>query len=254
MSTSSQGAGPLQDRPGSGGRGSADIEITVAGTARVAVPPELATLSLTVGVETRDQREALATTVELVRRLRARLEELSAAPAGGVPGGAGVAPVSWSSIQPIRTASWRYQEPGREPGQERTMHSASAPARVSFVDFDALADFVSEFGAVAGAAVNGVEWALTEATRDRLEAAVLTVAVERARTRATAIAHASGALNVRFVSIADPGLLAPEPPTGARMYARDEAMSVAGGVGSAGAPTPEDIVIETTLHARFVAS
>lgn len=243
---------PAQPRPAAadGSGRSADVEITVAGTARVAVPPELATLSLTVGVETFEQREALATTVELVRRLRARLEELSAVPTGE----GRVAPVSSSSIQPIRTSSWRYQEPGPGPGQERTIHSASAAARVTFVDFEALADFVSDVGATTGVAVNGVEWALSEPTRDRLEAAVLTVAVERARTRATAIAHASGALNVRFVSIADPGLLNPEPPTGARMFAmRDEALSGAGGVASAGAPTPEDIVIETTLHARFIA-
>ncbi len=229
-------------RPEPGGRPGADIVITVAGMARAAVPPETGTLSVTAGIESRDQAHALATTVELVALLRGRLDALAAARPDGSP-----APVSWSSIQPIRTASWRDGAPDREV----TRHSASAQVRVMFVDLAALAGFVTDVGAEPGIAINGVEWALLESTRDRLEAAVLTVAVERARSRATAIAHASGALNVRFVSIADPGLLTDGAPADRPMVAlRAEAMSA----GGAGAPTPEDIVIETTLHARFHAS
>lgn len=103
------------------GRPGADIEITVAGTSRAAVPPEQATLSLTVSDENRDLPTAVQTASALVGRVRSRIEELSAAPQA--------ASVTWSSIQPIRTSSWRYGDPDGS-GRQPVVHAASAQVRV----------------------------------------------------------------------------------------------------------------------------
>ena len=108
--------------------------------------------------------------------------------------------------------------------------------------------------ALAGVTVNHVEWALTEATRATQEAEVLRRAVVDARSRAQAMATAAGQGEVRWVELADPGLLqGGARPTGAETYT---ATAMRAGKADAGGGTdvvPEDIAWQVQVHARFAA-
>lgn len=217
------------------------MEITVAATARASLPPERATLTLRVTFDGQDKAHALGMTTAIARELTTRLRALEADESG---------PTTSSTVLPISVHS---QRPYSHTGELLPLqHTASATMRVTFADFDALAEFVGDVGGTDGVAVEGVEWALTDATRERIEAAVLADAVERARSRATTMAHAAGALDLQFAQIADPGLLGEPAPQArhAMELASAAMMDGAGGIELA----PEDIVIETTLHVRFTAT
>lgn len=215
------------------------MHITVVGIGRFAQPPELGTLTVTAGFESADQGEALARTTELIAQLTERVRRLEAQDPS---------PITTCRVLPIQTQTWRPYADSGEVMPER--HSASARMLVTFRDLAALSGFVDEVGGVAGVTLVGVDWSLTEATRDRTEAAVLAEAVARARSRATIVAHAAGALDVQFREIADPGLLGAGPAqeqvfAAFAREARDEA-----GIELA----PEDIVTTATLHVRFEAT
>ncbi len=219
------------------------MQITVTGSARFAQPPELAALTLTAGFESADKAEALARTTQLLGELSARLHELAALDPS---------PTTTHAVLPIQTQSWRPYSDAGEAKPER--HSATARVLVTFSDVGALAGFVDEVGGLPGVSVVDVAWSLTEATRERTEAAVLAEAGGRARVRATTIAHAAGALDVQFLEIADPGLLGESRPPHemqAVAFGRDGLMAK-GGAGVA--LEPEDIVTTATLHARFEAT
>lgn len=229
------------------------IAITVAGSARAAVPPERATLAVRVAVEGDDAHATAQRAGAALARVRADLAEFEH------PEPPRPSVVAWSSVQPILTSRYRDHA-------DRVVHTAYAHISVQFVDVSALASAVARWAGLAEVAIDGVEWSLTEATRERIEVAVLTEAVERAKTRATTMAHAAGALHVQFVGIADPGLLGslvepgrggyPGSPGDLRGLAqRAELVGAVGAVGDGGGdPTPQDIVIEATLHARFTAT
>lgn len=184
----------------------APIEITVAGSARAAVPPERATLAVRVAVEGDDAQSTAQRAGAALERVRADLAEFER-PEPPQPSPPSPPPaVAWSSVQPILTSRYRDHA-------DRVVHTAYAHISVQFVDVSALAAAVSRWAGLAEVEIDGVEWSLTDATRERIEVAVLTEAVERAKTRATTMAHAAGALHVQFVGIADPGLLgAPVEP------------------------------------------
>ena len=218
------------------------MEITVVGTARASLPPERATLHLSLGHEGGDKAQVLEATTDLVRAFAAYVEELrSASPS----------PTTWSAILPIRTHAWR---PWSDQGQVLPLrHSATAEARLKFREFAALATTVDAWGGRDGVGVTRVEWALTEATRTTQEAEVLRRAVADARTRALTMAQAAGFPDVRWVSLADPGLLpeggrADAVPATAASFRAMKAESEGGA-----AIAPEDIAWQTDVHARFAA-
>ena len=158
-------------------------------------------------------------------------------------------PVTWSAMLPMGTRSWR---PHSNTGQVMPMrHGASAAAKVKFRDFRQMSAFIDRWGGLDGVAVHGVEWTLTEQRRVAEEAAVLARAVEAARHRAQAMAVAAGAGGVRFVELADPGLLSV-----GREFAGQEAyaMKARGGMYDSGeglSIAPEDVELDASVHARF---
>ncbi len=219
------------------------MDITVTGTGRFSQPPELATLTLVASVASADKVEALTATTQLVNDLTARIRDLSDLDSS---------PITWSAVLPIQTHSWRpYSDRGEPMPVE---HSASARLLVKFRDFGALARFVDDVGGLAGLTVSEVDWALTPQTQERTEAAVLAQAVARAKSRATTIAHAAGALDLQFRDIADPGLLGEVREAAPKMFAAS-ARADMGSLGDGGIDlAPEDIVVTATLHARFEAT
>lgn len=219
------------------------MEITVAGVGHASIPPELATLLLTLGFEGDDKAGVLASTTELVHRMS---EEIARLREGTSP------PVTWVAVLPIATRSWR---PWSESGEVLPMRfAAQARVRLTFRDVTVLAAFADTWGGRSGVTLGHVEWTLTEELREDTEAAVLRRAVEQARARAQVLAEAAGAGAVRCVRLADPGLLGDGPePLPERVAAM--ALRAAGdGPGGEGIDiVPEDVVIEARIHAHFVS-
>lgn len=219
------------------------MDITVVGTARASLAPERGTLHLTLGHEGGDKAQVLQATTALVQSFSAYVDELKHAQPS---------PTTWSAILPVRTRSWR---PWSDKGQVLPLrHAASAEVQVKYRDFRALAATVDAWGAISGVTVNHVEWALTEATRTTQEAEVLRRAVADAQSRAQAMATAAGQGEVRWVELADPGLL----QGGARPTAGGDVAVAAmrAGKAEAGGGTdvaPEDIAWQVQVHARFSA-
>lgn len=220
------------------------MEITVLGTHRVSLKPERATLFLTAGFEGDNPEPVLEAASGLVARLTGEIRALRDAQPS---------PVTWHAVLPIRTRTWRpYNNQGKTVPPR---HAASAELQVKFRDFDALARFVAAIGGREGLTIGRVEWALTEITRERIQAAVLAEAVANARARALTIARAAGASDVVAVEIADPGLLrgetggggAPMPVAAARMAA------AAGSPPDAVEVSPEDVETQASVHARFIS-
>lgn len=224
------------------------LEITVGGVGKVSLPPERATVHLTVGFEAANQQEALDRTTATLHEVTRHIDYLK---------GMSPSPTTWSSVGAIGTRSWRpFQTKGVTPPQ---MYAATADVQVKFRDKGALAYFVDTWAGQPGVTVRYVQWALTEQVRLKSEADALGRAVAQATERARVMAAAGGYADVRLVEVADPGLLsgmraAQAGPSG--VYA----MSGRGGVSSAGSTeqgpveiTPEDVDITSTVHARFVA-
>lgn len=219
------------------------MQITVVGTHAWSLAPERGTVHIGVDLEGDDRTATSRAAADAVEALASDLHDLRQ--------GADAA-VTWYSVGPLSTRSWRpYNERGEVLPPR---YGAGALLKAKFRDFTALADATIRWAGREGVQLHHVEWTLTDATRTSIEAAALTHAVEEARTRALAIAQAAGWAEVEAVEIADPGLLA-GPPGGsgplemghARMAAF--AASDTGGAGVA----PEDVRGEAVLHARFEA-
>lgn len=215
------------------------MQITVAGHAHASFQPERATLRMRLGVEGSDKQAALEHTTFLVQGFTTVVEQLKeTAPS----------PTTWSSVAPIGTRSWR---PWAQDGTVLPVrHAAECVVQLKFRDFQALARFIDQWGGRSGVTVDGVEWSLTEARRRMEEDNVLAEAVVQARSRASTIARAAGEESVRFLEIADEGLLeghaeAPQVAYGAAMRSMSSPDSEGITI------VPEDVTLQVTVHARF---
>lgn len=211
------------------------MQITVLGRHTYRVPPETGLVSLSLDAEAGSAREATAAASDLADEVAHALAEL-AAPSG---------PVSFHSVGALTTSLWRPSAPDGTPLPPR--HHAGVPVRARFTDVTALAAFVSTWALRDGCQLHGVEWELTDATRDRLDSEALTSAVEDARRRAAIIARAAGAAEVVPVGFRDPNVAAhPQPLAERAMFALSADLS--------GGPSPllaEDIVGQVTIEATY---
>ncbi len=218
--------------------------ITVVGTHAWSLAPERGTVHVLVDLEGDDRAGTSRAAADVVDALGRDLHHLRQGDAS---------PLTWYSVGPLVTRSWRPWGPDGQPLPPR--YGAGATLKAKFRDFAALSEVTGAWAEREGVQVNHVEWALTEATRTATEAAALTRAVEEARTRALAIAQAAGWAEVELEEVADPGLLDASPPPGAvpaagMMRAMAYKEDAAGGGGLA----PEDVRGEAVVHARFRAS
>ncbi|MEO7586958.1 MAG: SIMPL domain-containing protein [Arachnia sp.] len=216
------------------------MQITVLGHAHASFSPERATLRMRLGVEGSDKQAALEHTTFLVQGFTTVVEQLK---------DMSPSPTSWSSVAPIATRSWR---PWSQDGKVLpTRHAAECLVKLKFTDFHALSRFIDQWGGRTGVTVEGVDWTLTEGRRKQEEDNVLAQAVVQAHARATTMARAAGEQSVRFLEIADEGLLAEQQSAASpKMY---------GAAMRSGAPpdsegitiAPEDVELDVTVHARF---
>jgi uncharacterized protein len=218
--------------------------ITVQGTYDSFHPAERATVTVAVGFEGPERAAVVAGTTQgtsaLVAGIAARHD-----PAHG--------PVTWHATDRIHVWSERpYNNKGE---QKPLVHHARTTTRAKFRDFEDLAQWVERAATHPGVQVHGIEWALTEATKQATVATVRTRAVEEARRKAQTYAEALGLTDLHCVAVADAGMLGDQSSSaggGQAMYAR----AAGGADASAGglAFTPEDIAVSATVDARFVAS
>lgn len=217
------------------------MQITVVGHAHASFPPERATLRMRLGVEGSDKQAALEHTTFLVQGFTTVVEQLKdMAPS----------PTTWSAVAPIGTRSWR---PWAQDGTVLPVrHAAECVVQLKFRDFHALARFIDQWGGRSGVTVDGVEWSLTETHRREEEDNVLAAAVSKAHSRAATIARAAGEESVRFLEIADEGLLAEHHDTSPSPKMYGAAMRSASVPESEGITiAPEDVWLDVTVHARF---
>lgn len=215
------------------------MQITVVGHAHASLPPERATLLMRLGVEGSDKQAALEHTTSLVQSFTTVVEQLK---------NMSPCPTTWSTVAPIGTRSWR---PWAQDGTVLPIrHSAECTVQLKFHDFQALSRFIDQWGGRSGVTVDGVEWSLTETRRRAEEDNVLAEAVVQAHSRASTMARAAGEESVRFLEIADEGLLeghaeAPHVAYGAAMRSMSSPDSEGITI------VPEDVTLQVTVHARF---
>jgi uncharacterized protein len=219
-----------------------DTVITVQGSYESFHPAERATVTVSVGFEGPEKGPVVTRTTQGTHALVAGVRDRHHPETG---------PVTWHATDRIRTWSRR---PFNDKGEQKPLvHHAQTTTRAKFRDFDELARWVEAAAAYPGVGIDGLEWALTEATKREVVGSVRTRAVEEARLKAQAYADALGLGPVRCVALADPGMLgdhssAQSGPTG-MAYARSAAAKQEpGGL----ALTPEDIAVAATVDARFV--
>ncbi|WP_395242792.1 SIMPL domain-containing protein [Agromyces sp. MMS24-K17] len=220
------------------------VHITVVGTSEIHHPAERATLRLSVAAQGPQRQAAF----EPASRVHGRLVDALRAMAAAEP-----APITWWASGQLRTSTHR---PWNKDGKVLPpVFTTATDLQAKFQDFSALADWAGELAVADLVSIRGIEWALTERTRDEVRTRVQRDAVESARRKAEAYAASLGLGRVVPLAIADPGLLEAgmtstfvQPVAGMRLAA------AAGGAENGLSFAPEDITLEATVHARFAAT
>ncbi len=219
-----------------------EVEITVRGAHTAFAPPERATVSVNVALEAADPKTVHAAVVDVAAQLQRSIEPLHRPDSG---------PVTWWSSDQIRT--WANRPWNKDGKRLPLVFHARTAFQVKFSDFDVMSQWVTQAVEFRGAAMAGIEWALTAAHRERLLAEVRAGAVRNAVDKAQAYADALGSGQVRVLALADAGMLGegmhpvhPEQMQFARM---------ADAGGSADQTfTPNDISVTVEVDARLLTA
>ncbi|MGV0580860.1 SIMPL domain-containing protein [Mycolicibacterium elephantis] len=161
--------------------------------------------------------------------------------------------VTWWSAERLRTWSTR---PWNSDGKQLPLvHHASVDLEVKFRDFARLSAWVGKHvTTIEGFRISGIEWALTDASRDQLTRQVRTRAVQDARERAQLYADAMGLGRVTPVAIGDAGMLGTNPRVDG--YGRTHTFASARGQHvenhDGSELVPKDIEITAAVDARFI--
>ena len=213
--------------------------ITVQGGHDAYYPAERATVTVAIAFEGPERAGVVARTTAGTQALVAGIRDRHHPERG---------PVTWFSSDRIQV--WSHRPFNDKGEQVPLVHHAQTTTRAKFRDFDELAGWVERAAAYPGVRVDGIEWALTEQTRQAAISEVRTRAVEEARAKAQTYADALGLSGLRCVAIADPGLLG---DTGATPGYQPAAFSRQAKENGGLAFTPEDIAVSAAVDARFVA-
>lgn len=217
--------------------------IAVRGTAEERIEPELAAVTLTVGVSGPERDTALARTAEARERVVAEVRELEAS--GSLD--------TWSAGQ-LRV--WSHRPFNSEGRQLPLVHRTSAEIEIVFTDLDRLGDWVSRVADGDAVDLNGLDWRLTDPTRRRVQELAQRAAVADAVAKARVYAAALGLGEPTPVELADTGLLTAQPvppePGGMRLAMMSTGWD-GGGAGAGTEFTPAELVIEASVEARFSA-
>lgn len=212
-----------------------DVQISVRGDAEGRYAAEVATVDARAALEGPDRETVRRDALDVVAALRQRLAPLEES--GAV--------ARWSSDQ-VRVFAERPRKRG-EP--QPVVHHARLSVRAEFVDFDALADWVSDVATLDGAEVQRIGWDVDQERRRAYEAEVRRLAVADAVAKAEAYARAIGRESVEPTQLADVGMLGDGGD--------DRPMTMAAAAGAEDRPKlrlkPRDVIVRATVEARFVA-
>jgi uncharacterized protein YggE len=220
--------------------------ITVSGSADRHHSPERATVRLSLDLEGPDRQA----TFDAVRRMHAEVSEELRRLHDPISD----AVTRWSAEQ---VSIWGQRPWNQDGVQLPPVYHASAAVNARFRDFSAMASWLDSAAFRDGVTVASIDWSLTTATRSSLEAETQTDAILSARAKALNYATALGLGSLRVIAVADPGMLgdggggAPPAAAAARFASHEMAKS---GVGGAIDLTPADVVIRSSVDARFGAT
>lgn len=213
-----------------------EVIVTVRGERERRVPPEHATVHLSVRAEGPERGPVVERVTTLAEQLR---DDLIASQRSGEI-------VEWSSS---RVSVWAERPWNADGRQLPPVHHAALDVTATFSDFNAMSWWIGEIAETDAVQVVDVRWDLSPATRAVTEREVATEAVQVAVERARSYADALGMESVVPLEIADAGLLLPHPEQAPRMM---RAMA-ADATGSPVALQPADIVVSAAVEARFLA-
>ena len=174
------------------------VQITVRGTHTVTVHPEQATVHAMLSGEGRSAESVFQAVAARLAEVRNSLE-CRHQPKNG--------PVTRYVIDQIRIGSHRPFHP--DGGQLPPVHTASVSITATFTDFDDLAAWIRWCAPIDRLGITYIDWALTAATRRKVERKTRQQAVRDARRRAQDYADALDLGAVEVSSISDPGLGGP---------------------------------------------
>ncbi|MCI1017851.1 SIMPL domain-containing protein [Microbacterium sp. C5A9] len=219
-----------------------EVTITVRGEHEARVAPERATIRVTVRTEGPER----ASVVERVMRLTEPVRDsITGRKESGTI-------VDWTSTR----LAMRAERPWNSEGKRLDpVYYASIDLTATFTEASELSIWVSDISPWDGVEVGWVNWHLTPDTNARIERDVAAQAVGVAVSRAQAYATALGLKDVVPVEIADVGLIAPTPaqPFAGMAKARGFLQESAALADASMAYEPDEIVISTTVEARFLA-
>jgi len=223
-----------------------DTIITVRGEYSTWLPAERATVDAAVSVEGPDRAAVFAQATEAAATVRTSIAAQHDSENG---------PITWWSSG---TVSLSHYQPWNPDGTQRDLvYVATVGFRVKFSDFTALAAWVDHVASLPAVTVSGIDWALTDATRDAATADVRQRSVADAVSKATTFAAAVGLSSVNPLAIADPGMLGDAGSSGGsglepRMMSK---ASMDSGSASTGLSLkPEEIEVASEVDVRFIAS
>ena len=217
--------------------------ITVRGRFSSFYPPERATVKVSVGFEGSEREPVFSETVAVSSRVRSLISgRLS--PTDG--------PITWWSSDSIQV--WSSKPWNQDGAQLPPVFHSRVGFSVKFSDFAVMAEWIEQVAVIEGLTISAISWALTEARKTAVIAEVRSRAVEDAVAKASMYAQSIGLGSVHAVALADPGML------GDRVGASDDGASpqmspmMVTGVAPELSLTPEDIEVDATVDARFVAN
>jgi uncharacterized protein YggE len=210
-----------------------ETTITVTGHAQTELPPERASVTISVHLDGAEPAPQLRGATELAKQLTDGLRELHD-PTGG--------PVtSWSSDQ-LRTWSAR---PWNADGVELPLvHHAAIGLRAEFSDFTALGTWLTATAELSGVSIGNIQWRLLDETQERVMSELRALAVEDAFAKARSYAAAIGRAEVVPESLteADDG----------QVLQMSNAQFRGGGPDVEFTPTPVHVIVQ--VEVRFAAS
>jgi uncharacterized protein YggE len=210
----------------------------VAGLASRSHPAERGTVRLAVTLTGIDRAEVTAETI------RAHNEVVAEATAQEAMG----AVTGWSTD---RVSTEEYQEYGQGSDEPVRRFRARSTLEATFVDFTALAEWVSQLGSTEGVHIEGLEWTLTAAARERLEREARIAAVQDAVTKAMDYASALGLGTPILDKVFEEGLRPGLGGGGPIAFARSAVMKSAAQEGGSFELAPRDIEVTATISADF---
>lgn len=160
-------------------------------------------------------------------------------------------PVTWWAADSVSV--WSERPWSSDGAQLPPVFHARLGLRVRFSDFEALARWTEEAAGSDDVTITALEWELTEATRAAVTAEVRSRAVRDAVDKARVFAQSIGLSEVTATALADPGLLG--DPGASATAGPSAAVGLLRAAESAQGLsfTPEDIAVEASVDARFVA-